>query len=136
MLDSARRNIVAQVMQSIAGREQQPAGQVFKNVKVLTDIPAAQLLTMMNEQYGRGLGVGCTSCHVPGKWESDEKKNKTVAREMQRLANRLNSTDLPAIPDFEKEFDKVTCVTCHRGSQHPASSMPVPPPSSAPGSGR
>lgn len=132
-LDSARTQIVARLLTQIAGRENEPAGRVFRNVQVLKDVPAGQFLAMMNEQYGRGLGWACSNCHVPGQWASDEKKNKTLARGMQRLADRINATDLPALPEIgTAEFDKVSCVTCHRGSGHPANTMAVPAPANSP----
>lgn len=125
--DSLRRNTVAQLLREIAGREQEPAGRVFRNVRLLKDVPAAELLRIMDEQYGRGLGWTCSNCHVPGRWASDEKKNKTLARGMQRLTDRINATDLPAMPEIgDAEFDKVSCVTCHRGQVHPANTMAVP----------
>lgn len=127
-LDSLRRGMVARLLTQIAGREDEPAGRVFKNVQVLKDIPARELLRTMDEQYGRALTFSCANCHVPGQWDSDEKKNKKIAREMQRLADRLNTKDLPAVPELDTDFDKVSCVTCHRGSGHPANTMAVPAP--------
>ena len=53
-LAKLRANYVAQVMTSIAGRENQPAEVVFKNVQVLKGITAAQLVQMMDTTYGRG----------------------------------------------------------------------------------
>jgi hypothetical protein len=124
--EASRQNVISQIMKEIAGRENEPAGRVFKNVKLLKDMPAAELLRTMNEQYGRGLGWMCGSCHVPGEWDSDQKENKVIARQMQQLVTRINTRDLPAIPQLEREFDQVNCVTCHRGSNHPANTMDVP----------
>ena len=132
-LDSMRRGMVARLLTQIAGREDEPAGRVFKNVQVLKDIPARELLRTMDEQYGRALTFSCSNCHVPGQWDSDEKKNKKIAREMQRLADRLNTKDLPAVPEIDTDFDKVSCVTCHRGSGHPANTMAVPAPTAPTG---
>jgi hypothetical protein len=138
--EASRQNVISQIMKQIAGRENEPAGRVFKNVKLLKDLPAAELLRTMNDQYGRGLGMMCGSCHVPGEWDSDQKENKVIARQMQEMANRLNSRDLPSIPQLDKDFDKVSCVTCHRGSGHPANTMAVPaapaPSASSPPSSR
>lgn len=127
--DSVRRANVGRLLAEIAGREQEPAGHVFRNVQALKHVPAGELLRLMDEQYGRGLGWACSNCHVPGQWASDEKKNKTLARGMQRLTDRINATDLPAMPEIgTNEFDKVSCVTCHRGAVHPANTMAVPAP--------
>jgi len=51
-----RERYVAEVRQEIAGKENLPASQVFKNIKVLTDVPAARLLGIMNIGYGKSLG--------------------------------------------------------------------------------
>lgn len=124
--DTARRAQVDSIMRTIAGREQQPAGQVFKNVKLLKDMPAAAFLKNMDENYGRGLGMGCGNCHVLGKFDDDTRKNKRVARDMQEMTDYINSVRLANIKELDEDYVKVTCVTCHAGSGHPKNTMPVP----------
>jgi hypothetical protein len=124
--DSARRAQVDSIMRVIAGREQQPAGTVFKNVKLLKDMPAGEFLKNMDVNYGRGLGMGCGNCHVIGKYDEDTRKNKRVAREMQEMTNYINSVRLAAIKELDEDYVKVTCVTCHAGSGHPKATMAVP----------
>ena len=124
--DTARRAQVDSIMRAIAGKEQQPAGQVFKNVKLLKDMPAAAFLKNMDENYGRGLGMGCGNCHVLGKYDEDTRKNKRVARDMQEMTDYINSVRLANIKELDEDFEKVTCVTCHAGSGHPKTTMPVP----------
>lgn len=131
--DSARRAQVDSIMRTIAGREGQPAGTVFKNVKVLKDMPAGEFLKNMDVTYGRGLGMSCGNCHVIGQYDGDTRKNKRVAREMQEMTNYINSVRLPQIKELDEDYVKVTCVTCHAGSGHPKDTMPVPQP---PGSSR
>ena len=126
--DSARRAQVDSIMHAIAGREQQPASQVFKNVKLLKDMPAAAFLKNMDENYGRGLGMGCGNCHVAGKFDDDTRKNKRVAREMQEMTDYINTVRLANIMDLDDDYVKGTCVTCHAGSGHPRATMPVPSP--------
>jgi hypothetical protein len=48
--------------ESIAGRENDPAGRVFKNMRIewLKTTPARRLLDIMNGGYARALGVSCT----------------------------------------------------------------------------
>lgn len=125
-LEAGRTNVVRQLLAQIAGRETEPAGKVFKNVKVLEDIPAAQFLQLMNEQYGRSLGMNCGGCHVPGQWEKDDRPNKTVARGMQQMVDRLNGEVLPRIPQIDADFEKVNCGTCHKGNGHPVGMLPHP----------
>jgi len=129
--DTARRAQVDSIMRSIAGREQQPAGTVFKNVKLLKEMPAGEFLKNMDVNYGRGLGMGCGNCHVIGQYDVDTRKNKRVAREMQEMTDHINTVRLAAIKELDEDYVKVTCVTCHGGSGHPKTTMPVPQPSSA-----
>src|SRR5262249_37591748 len=50
-LEKLRAVYVAQIMSEIAGREYQPAEQVFKNVQVLKGITAAELVRKMDKEY-------------------------------------------------------------------------------------
>ena len=118
-------------MRAIAGREQLPASQVFKNVKLLKDMPAAAFLKNMDENYGRGLGMSCGNCHVIGKYDEDTRKNKRVARDMQEMTDYINTVRLANIKELDEDYVKVTCVTCHAGSGHPKATMAVPVPVSA-----
>jgi hypothetical protein len=113
-------------MRVIAGRENQPAGTVFKNVKFMKDVPAAEFLKTMDTNYGRGLGMTCGNCHVIGQYDQDTRKNKRIAREMQVLTDYINTSQLPKIKELDEDYVKVTCVTCHAGSGHPKNTMAVP----------
>ncbi|HEX6574450.1 MAG TPA: photosynthetic reaction center cytochrome c subunit family protein [Gemmatimonadaceae bacterium] len=126
--DTARRAQVDSIMRVIAGRENQPAGTVFKNVKLLKDMPAGEFLKNMDVNYGRGLGMGCGNCHVIGQYDQDTRKNKRVARDMQEMTNYINSVRLAQIKELDEDYVKVTCVTCHAGSGHPKATMEVPQP--------
>jgi hypothetical protein len=64
---------LAEVLTQIAGKEDQPAEAVFKNIKILTGVPAGKVLKIMQIGYSRSLGVSCARCHVPGHWEKDDK---------------------------------------------------------------
>jgi hypothetical protein len=130
--DSIRRAAVAELMQQIAGRENQPAGQVFKNVKLLKDMPAGEFLKNMDENYGRGLGWVCSNCHVAGQYDSDQRKNKRIARQMQELTTLINAEQLPKISELDRDYPQVTCVMCHRGTNEPPNKMAVPPPPANP----
>jgi len=111
-------------MQEIAGREQQPASQVFKNIKMLTNVPAARLLAVMNTGYGKSLGVSCTHCHVAGEWDRDDKPQKQIARDMSAMATTINSQLLRNIPNLKGPNAVVNCTTCHRGQVKPALNLP------------
>src|ERR1041384_1311295 len=107
-----------------------PVEQVRKNIQVLKGLPDSQLFLLMNF-VGDSLGVNCDQCHVKGEknlqtgedtwlWERDDKKEKSVARDMMRMVLELNRTR------FTRE-GVVTCYTCHRGSTRPERMAPLPP---------
>lgn len=115
-----RASYVAQVMTSIAGKENQPAEVVFKNVQVLKGITAAQLVQIMDTSYGRAMSWNCTNCHrlaPQGNFASDTSTDKKRARFMQQMTNDLNLVQLPKL--YPKDPPKVTCATCHRGYNEP-----------------
>jgi photosynthetic reaction center cytochrome c subunit len=87
------------------------AGQKFKNIKVLSDIPADQLGRVMNI-VSASLGVKCTFCHVGDDYEKDDKKEKNTAREMMRMTFELNQQH------FNGRLE-ISCNTCHNGREHP-----------------
>src|SRR5262245_41228421 len=58
---------------AIAGQENKPAEQVFKNIQILKGMPAARILRIMELGYARSLGVNCTHCHVADAWEKEDK---------------------------------------------------------------
>ena len=112
--------VVARIREQIKGREQEPAEKVFKNIQYLKGIPAGRIPMMMQMGYSRSLGVDCTHCHVPDKWEADEKPQKQVAREMAAMVNSINSEKLRSIKNLRSENPAVNCTTCHRGQLKPA----------------
>src|SRR5579864_490010 len=79
----------AKLSAQIAGREDQPAESVFKNIKTLTGVPAGKLLKIMQIGYSRSLGVSCVHCHVPDQWEKDDKPAKQIARDMSKMAHTI-----------------------------------------------
>lgn len=109
-----------------------PVEQTRKNIQVLKGLPDSQLMPLMNF-VAVSLGVSCNFCHVKqGKdpktgfdnwiWESDEKQEKKTAREMMRMVLAINK-DASA---YNIARGQVTCYTCHRGNEHPASLPPLP----------
>jgi photosynthetic reaction center cytochrome c subunit len=91
------------------------AGQKFKNIKVLKDIPADQLIPSM-QFISASLGVECDFCHVDNagklEFDKDDKEEKKTARKMMEMVFAINKNNF----DGERE---VTCNTCHRGAAHP-----------------
>jgi hypothetical protein len=116
-----RAPFVQQVLASIAGRENQPAEQVFKNVQVLKGITAAQLVEKMDKEYSVAMSWNCTNCHrlaPQGNFASDTSNDKRRARFMQQMTNDINTAQLPKL--YPKDTPQVSCATCHRGYNEPA----------------
>ncbi|MGQ0736913.1 MAG: photosynthetic reaction center cytochrome c subunit family protein [Acidobacteriota bacterium] len=116
---------LAQLRASIAGKEEQPAVEVFKNIKQYKGVTAARFLRIMEFGFTVALGVDCTHCHEPGKWESEEKLTKQIAREMSQMLGAINGEHLKRIPNLRSTNPSVNCTTCHRGQTRPALELPA-----------
>ncbi len=133
-LAKLRANYITQVMHDIAGREKEPAAQVFKNVQVLKDLTAEELIHKMDKDYATALGWNCTNCHRlanQGNWASDTSADKRRARFMQQMQNDINTSELPKL--YPKDTPKVTCATCHRGYNEPPAAEYLLPERGKPG---
>jgi len=95
------------------------AGERFKNIKVLNDMPADQLGRVMNIMSA-SLGVKCSFCHNTENFSSDEKRNKQTARNMIKMTFDINKNNFNGRP-------QVSCNTCHNGSEHPQASPDLKP---------
>ena len=116
------------VLRSIAGRENQPAESVFKNIKIFKGVPAGRLVNIMNNGFGRSLGVSCGFCHVPGKWDLDDKEEKNTARLMFAMVQTINRDYISKVPhDSVGPMPVVNCFTCHRGNSRPPGPDGPPP---------
>ena len=111
---------VAELSKQIAGKENQAAETVFKNIKTLTGIPAGRLLKIMQIGYSRSLGTSCGHCHVPGQWDKDDKAPKQIARDMSKMAHTINFDLLRNIDGLKDREPVINCTTCHRGQLKPA----------------
>jgi len=87
------------------------AGEAFKNVQVLKDIPADGLIPAM-QFITASLGKECEFCHVQGAFEKDDKQPKKTARAMMEMMFAINKDNFHG-------YREVTCYTCHRGSADP-----------------
>ncbi|MGC1615445.1 MAG: c-type cytochrome [Candidatus Acidiferrum sp.] len=91
------------------------AGDEFKNLKVLKDVPADQIFPTM-QFITASLGVECEFCHVrEGQkmvFDKDDKKTKLTARKMMQMEFAIDK-------DNFKGHLEVTCYSCHRGASEP-----------------
>ena len=116
---------LARLREQIKGKEKEPAEKVFKNIQSLKGVPAGRLLAIMEIGYARSLGVTCTHCHVPEKWESEDKTTKQITREMSAMVGRINGELLKDVKNLKSETPTVNCTTCHRGQLKPALNLPA-----------
>jgi photosynthetic reaction center cytochrome c subunit len=111
--------------ESAASLRPKTAVEQFKNIQVLKDIPADQLIPAM-QFITASLGVECEFCHVQGAFEKDDKKPKVTARKMMEMMITINQDNF----DGHRE---VTCYSCHRGSSAPLATPVVMTAESKPG---
>jgi photosynthetic reaction center cytochrome c subunit len=97
--------------QGNSGDSQKTAAQQYKNIQVLKDIPADQLIPTM-QFITASLNVECEFCHVEHQMDKDDKKEKKTARKMMAMELAIDKDN------FDGNL-VVTCYTCHRGSAHP-----------------
>lgn len=92
-------------------KQVETAGQRFKNIKVLNDMPADQMGKVMN-LMSASLGVNCNFCHVENDFAKDGKEEKEAARQMITMTLALNKSYFDNRPE-------ISCNTCHNGKTHP-----------------
>jgi hypothetical protein len=80
----------------------------------------------MEMGYARSLGVTCTHCHTPEKWEAEDKTTKQTAREMSAMVGTINGELLKNIKNLKSAAPTVNCTTCHRGQVKPALNLTPP----------
>ncbi|MEJ0102465.1 MAG: c-type cytochrome [Bacteroidota bacterium] len=100
----------------------------YKNLKILKKDISHDDLSKVMHNFNDALGVKCTFCHAPAKdgekypdFASDEKPEKTIARQMMKMTNRINKKFFHGkskIGDADAVL-AVNCETCHHGSPHP-----------------
>ena len=121
-LDVAKQMYVDQIKESIEGKENMPSDSVYQNIELFKEVPAGNLLNIMNKGFSNALGVGCEHCHNTSDWASNEKKEKMIAREMFVMSGKIREL-LGNIEEIESENPVVNCTTCHRGEVVPATKI-------------
>jgi hypothetical protein len=95
----------------VFGYAEQSAGEHYKNIQIVKDIPETALTPLM-ATFQTALGVQCEYCHNQSAYDSDKSDKKLTARKMLSMVADLN----------HREFggqQAVTCFTCHRGKEIP-----------------
>jgi hypothetical protein len=103
-----------------------PPEEKFKNLKVLPKNISDHTLDKVMEEFSKALGVECKFCHVQidsTNWDmaSDQKPEKSVARKMIKMSNKINKEFFRAKTKYgqEEAVLEIRCKTCHRGEPHP-----------------
>lgn len=114
---------IAQVEEMIKGKEDLPAKDVYKNIKIdqIKNMPASRVISIMRIAFANSLGTDCMLCHVEGDWASDKKYQKDIARGMWQL---MGETSAKIIEITGNETAFVNCTTCHSGSIIPGTPNP------------
>ena len=90
--------------------------EVFKSVQILKGIPVDTFFEAMG-MFASSMGNDCTFCHVKEAY-FDKTAFATVTARMQRARQMLTMMN-----DLNDRYfagrTRVTCFTCHRGSQAP-----------------
>jgi hypothetical protein len=124
-----QQQALATLARQIAGSENKPAREVFKNVLLnqFQGMPAGRLPVVMTA-FSRALGTDCTLCHEPGAWEKEDKPEKQIARDMFKMVLAINNDYLQNIKHLKSADPRVSCTTCHRGQLKPEVNLPEPRP--------
>ncbi len=108
----------AQAQQSQPAPAEKTAAQQYKNIQVLKDIPASQLLPGMR-YITTALGVECNYCHVDQNFPADDKQSKQTARRMMTMLFAINDNNFGGRPE-------VSCFACHQGHHEPMGAPALP----------
>jgi Photosynthetic reaction centre cytochrome C subunit len=109
---------------ALTGEAEQPAAAIVDapTVTVLTGLTVPEFEAEM-QVMTQALGVTCGFCHVRGNFASDANPRKEVSRRMLTMTRTINRQFFPDYKPAEGEprIGRVTCFTCHQGSEHPKS---------------
>jgi hypothetical protein len=116
-IDFSRRSRVAH-----AQATPQMSEAAFKNIQVLKGITVDEFMGTMG-LFSAALSVCCGDCHTGAgtsnpKWEDDAPPQKKIARRMVEMVNAINKANFNG-------RQMVTCWTCHRGNQSPATTPTI-----------
>jgi len=97
------------------------AGQKFKSIKVLNEMPADEMGKVMN-MMAASLGVDCKFCHASNDadFEKEGFEHKDMARKMLKMTFDLNK-------NYFDSRTEINCNSCHQGKSHPQAAIPLMP---------
>ena len=100
-----------------------PAMVDTPSVTVLTGLTVPEFEAEM-QLMNQALGVSCGHCHARGNFASETNPRKASARKMLEMTKAINHQFFPDYKPAgpvgdESRLGKVTCFTCHQGSERP-----------------
>ncbi len=106
----------------------QPAGVTasvaYKNIQVLKDVDANEMLRLMAAMSNWiAPTIGCSYCHSAVNMADDKVYTKNIARHMLEMTRYINTNWKSHVGNVG-----VTCNTCHRGQGVPANVWFIAPP--------
>jgi len=128
---SERDSLMNDLLDHYKDRLNEPAENVFKNIKMMKGRTVDQVLHAMNWGFGRSLGTRCNHCHILGHWADEDKNTKQIARDMMTMVDKINNELLPAIKNIKSDHPGIGCSDCHHGvarpGRGPRMAMAAPP---------
>jgi hypothetical protein len=101
-------------------RAQEVAVVDTPGVKVLRGLTVPQFEAEM-QLMTQAVGVSCGFCHARGNFAAETNPRKATARRMLEMVQTINREFFPEYKplDGESRLGKVTCFTCHQGTERP-----------------
>lgn len=99
------------------------AAPEHKNLQILPKTITKEELQKTMDGFAEQLGVRCTFCHVPDKFDLDERPHKADARRMIKMVMDLKAKKAEYFGPRAKET-VVTCGLCHKGKAEPEPFVP------------
>jgi photosynthetic reaction center cytochrome c subunit len=105
----------AAIQAQVAAAPRQMAGEAFKNVQILKNIPVDEFMGAMG-LFSAAVSMCCLECHAPD-WAADTPR-KITTRKMINMVNTINQANF-------SNRKVVSCWTCHRQSDRPSITPPL-----------
>jgi len=117
--------VLLSVMLGTGARGQESIIVDTPSVKVLRGLTVQQFEAEM-QLMNQALGVSCGFCHARGNFAAESNPRKATARRMIEMVRAVDQQYFPdhRPADGESKLGKVTCFTCHQGSERPKTPAP------------
>lgn len=119
-MKSAVFALLLSVMVGTSARGQESVIVDTPTVTVLRGLTVPQFEAEM-QLMNQALGVSCGFCHARGNFAAETNPRKATARRMIEMVRAIDQQYFPDYrpADGESRLGKVTCFTCHQGSERP-----------------